>query len=243
LDPARLIGPVAAGRTVVNDRWIGRPGGTQHIPRPHEWRLGTRPSWQGADVERLRNRDLVAKAAAPVPVVQGGLPFPGARPSAVLVALLEGDDGCEVVLTTRARHLRHHSGEVSFPGGRMDPGEGAIDTALREAEEEIGLDRRCLDVVGGLETVSTWVSSSFIIPVVARYHGRPVWNVNPGEVDRVFTVPLADLTRDDTYRSEWWGRPPDDHELHFFELDDETVWGATARMLRGLIDRVVGQER
>jgi 8-oxo-dGTP pyrophosphatase MutT (NUDIX family) len=185
----------------------------------------------------------VVEAATPVPTMPGGLPFPGARPSAVLVALLEGEHGCEVVLTTRARHLRHHSGEVSFPGGRMDPGEAAIDAALREAEEEIGLDRHCLEVVGGLETVSTWVSSSYIVPVVARCEGRPTWKVNPGEVDRVFTVPLADLIRDDTYRSEWWGRPPDDHELHFFELDDETVWGATARMLRGLIDRVVGQER
>lgn len=231
------------GRDVVSGSWIGRPGGSQRIPRPDVWRLGSRPPWGPAQVERLRNRDVVAQATTPVPTASGGLPFPGARASAVLVALLDGDHGCEVVLTTRARHLRHHSGEVSFPGGRMDPGEGPIDTALREAEEEIGLDRQWLEVVGGLEAVSTWVSSSYIIPVVARCHGRPAWMVNPGEVDRVFTVPLADLTRDDTYRSEWWGRPPDDHELHFFELDDETVWGATARMLRGLIDRVVDYGR
>lgn len=182
---------------------------------------------------------MVVEAALSLPSTLASIPVPGARPSAVLVALLEGEQGCEVVLTTRARHLRHHSGEVSFPGGRMDPGEGPVDAALREAEEEIGLDRHCLEVVGGLDTVTTWASSSFIIPVVARCLGRPTWRVNPGEVDRVFTVPLADLIRHDTYRSEWWGRPPDDHELHFFELDDETVWGATARMLRGFIDRVV----
>lgn len=234
---------MAHGRDVVNSGWRGRPGGSQNIPRPDVWRLGSRPPWGPAQVERLRNREVVAQATMPVPSTSGGLPFPGARASAVLVALLDGDHGCEVVLTTRARHLRHHRGEVSFPGGRMDPGEGPVDTALREAEEEIGLDRHRVEVVGGLDAVSTWVSSSYIIPVVARCHGRPAWTVNPGEVDRVFTVPLADLTRDDTYRSEWWGIPPDDHELHFFELDDETVWGATARMLRGLIDRVVDYER
>lgn len=123
----------------------------------------------------------------------------------------------------------------------MDAGEQAVDTALREAYEEIGLDRSRAEVVGGLEPVSTWVSSSFIVPVVARYTGPTAWTPNPGEVDRVFSVPLAELTRRDTYRSEWWGQPPDDFELHFFELDDETIWGATGRMLRGLIDRVVAQ--
>jgi 8-oxo-dGTP pyrophosphatase MutT (NUDIX family) len=222
--------------------WSGRPGGDQVIPRPESWRLGHRPLWHDDQQRRLRNRDLVLAATGPLP--QRSDPsaapvFPGARASAVLVALTEGDEGCEIVLTRRAGHLRHHRGEVSFPGGRMDPGETPIDTALREAEEEIGLDRSHLEVVGGLAPVSTWVSSSYIVPVVARYDGPTQWTPNPGEVDRVFTVPLMELTRPDTYRSEWWGAPPDEFELHFFELDDETIWGATGRMLRELIDRAM----
>lgn len=220
--------------------WAGRPGGDQVIPRPEMWRLGERPAWPAGAGERLRRRDLVTGVAAPVQAVPVEPVFPGARASAVLVALMDGDDGCEVVLTRRAQHLRHHRGEVSFPGGRMDTGETPVDTAVREAEEEIGLDRSHLEVVGGLEPVSTWVSSSYIVPVLARYEGGRDWRANPGEVDRVFTVPLADLIRADTYRCEWWIRPPHEHELHFFELDDETIWGATGRMLRRLIDLVVG---
>lgn len=221
--------------------WTGRRGGDQVIPRPEIWREGERPLWAPHTVERLRHADTVLCAASPLMAVPQFPLFPGARPSAVLVALIDGEQGCEVVLTRRARHLRHHRGEVSFPGGRMDAGEQAVDTALREAYEEIGLDRSKVEVVGGLEPVSTWVSSSFIVPVVARYTGHTTWTPNPGEVDRVFSVPLTELTRADTYRAEWWGEPPDDFELHFFELDDETIWGATGRMLKCLIDRVVAQ--
>lgn len=229
---------VAGGVTAA---WSGRPGGDQLIPRPESWRLGERPRWYDEQSDRLRRRDLVLEAAGPVvQAIDASRPVVvGFRGSAVLVALTEGDDGCEVVLTRRARHLRHHRGEVSFPGGRMDPGETPVETALREAEEEIGLDRTRLEVVGGLAPVSTWVSSSYIVPVVARYDGPTQWTPNPGEVDRVFTVPLVELIRPDTYRSEWWGTPPDDVELHFFELDDETIWGATGRMMRELIDRVL----
>jgi 8-oxo-dGTP pyrophosphatase MutT (NUDIX family) len=232
---------MVTGRVIAN--WSGRRGGDQIIPRPEVWRLGEPPSWTAADVDRLRDRDGVLGAVSPTISLPARPPFPGARTSAVLVALLEGGDGCEVVLTRRAAHLRHHRGEVSFPGGRLDPGEHPVDAALREAEEEIGLDRGRLEVVGGLEPVSTWVSSSYIVPVVARCHGRPQWVPNPGEVDRVFTVPLAELTRPDTYRNEVWSRPPDEWELHFFELDDETIWGATGRMLRRFIDGVIAQGR
>lgn len=226
----------------MSPRWIGRPGGAQHIPRPDAWRLGETPTWTPGQIDRLRTPADVQAVISPLPQSPEDPPFPGARASSVLVALVEGDAGCEVVLTRRSRHLRHHRGEVSFPGGRMDPGESPVDTALREAEEEIGLDRRSVEVLGGLEPVSTWVSSSYIMPVVARCSPPPRWTLNPAEVDRVFTVPLVELTRADTYRSEWWGVPPDDLEVHFFELDDETVWGATGRILRRLIDRVTASD-
>jgi peroxisomal coenzyme A diphosphatase NUDT7 len=161
--------------------------------------------------------------------------FPGARHSAVLVVLAPSDRGIEVLLTRRAMDMRTHRGEISFPGGRLDPGETATDAALREAHEEVGLDPASVHVEGQLEHLNTVVSLSYIVPVVGTV-AAPV-DVLPAspEVDRVLWVPLAEFVRPDTYRSERWGIPPTDRLLHFFELDDETVWGATASVLVQLL--------
>jgi 8-oxo-dGTP pyrophosphatase MutT (NUDIX family) len=162
------------------------------------------------------------------------------RESAVLVALFDGDRGAEVVLTRRSWQLRHHKGEVSFPGGRTDPGETPVDTALREAWEEILLDPGAVTIVGELDRINTVVSRSLIVPVVGCLDGEP--DVHPAtmEVDRVFSVPLAELADPDVYHAERWGGPPFARELHFFELDGETVWGATARILVQLLLVVLG---
>ncbi|HEX9259507.1 MAG TPA: CoA pyrophosphatase [Acidimicrobiales bacterium] len=166
--------------------------------------------------------------------------FPGARHSAVLVALFDQGQGAEVILTRRAWHLSSHRGEVSFPGGRSDPGETAVQAALREAEEEILLDPRLVTIVGELDHLATVVSRSLIVPVVAVLDDPPEVAPGTSEVDRVLTVPLHDLMRDDTYRQEIWGAPPLDRPIHFFELDDETVWGATARILVQLLALATG---
>ena len=94
--------------------------------------------------------------------------FPDARPSAVLVALADGPSGAEVLLTRRSWDLRSHKGEISFPGGRIDAGESPAEAALREAQEEVGLDPAAIEVVGELEHLNTVVSRSYIVPVVAR---------------------------------------------------------------------------
>ncbi len=165
--------------------------------------------------------------------------FPDARPSAVLVALADGPDGAEVLLTRRSQFLRNHKGEMSFPGGRCDPGETPIDTALREAHEEVGLAPALSTIVGELRHLSTVVSKSYIVPVVARVEERVELTPQSDEADRVFWLPIADLTRPGTYHAERWGTPPMDRRLHFFHLDDETVWGATAHMLVDLLTRAV----
>ena len=133
--------------------------------------------------------------------------------------------------------LRNHRGEVSFPGGRMDPGETALDAALREAHEEVGLEPGAVRPHGELEHLNTVVSRSYIVPKVATVRNRPSLQPHEPEVDRVLWVPLAEFTRPDTYRSERWGNMPVDRVLHFFHLDDETVWGATAHMLVDLLRR------
>lgn len=163
-------------------------------------------------------------------------PPPNSRPSAVLVPILSGDDGPEIVLTRRSQHLSNHKGEVSFPGGRVDVGESFIDAAIREAHEEIGLEPQTVDVIGEMSAMATYVSRSYIVPVVAHVTKRPSLDVRNDEVDRVFTVPLAELVRRDTYSEEHWGLPPHQYRIHFFHLDEETVWGVTGRMLHQLIN-------
>lgn len=217
-----------------------RPGGTQLIPRPPAWRPGAPPPWSDAIGDRLRSLEDVLEALSPhTPGSRPHAPdFPGARPSAVLVALAEGVQGPEVLLTRRAMHLRNHRGEISFPGGRLDPGEGAIEAALREAFEEVMLPPGDVEVVAELDHLNTVVSRSYIVPIVGRLRERRPLVANPHEVDRVLFVPLAELVRPDTYREERWGTPPLDRPIHFFELDDETIWGATGRILHDLLGLV-----
>jgi 8-oxo-dGTP pyrophosphatase MutT (NUDIX family) len=214
-----------------------RPGGAQRIPRPDAWELGDAappvPHPLSVDVggivDRL-NGAAVGRRLAPA--------FPDARLSAVLVALADGPHGAEVLLTRRSRHLRSHKGEMSFPGGRLDPGETPVDAALREADEEVGLDPAEVVVIGELSHLSTVVSRSYIVPIVARLPAPLQLAPASPEVERVFWLPLAELVRPDTYRVERWGRRPTDRVLYFFELDDETVWGATAAILVDLLQRL-----
>jgi 8-oxo-dGTP pyrophosphatase MutT (NUDIX family) len=214
-----------------------RRGGAQYIPRPAVWAPGD----TGPPVEHP-SRVHVGDIAAALAGSPRGRPlapaFPAARLSAVLVALADGDTGAEVLLTRRSMHLRSHKGEISFPGGRMDPGETPVETARREAHEEVGLDPSAAEVIGELDHLSTVVSRSYIVPVVARLaEPIPLQPTSP-EVERVWWLPLEELLRPDTYRTERWGRAPTDRLLHFFELDDETVWGATAHMLVDLLRRL-----
>ncbi|MGD9702726.1 MAG: CoA pyrophosphatase [Acidimicrobiia bacterium] len=212
------------------------------IPRPETWAPGAPPPWASSSDRPLRLGavvDDVRVHGAPRPIEPA---FPDARLSAVLIALAEGADGPEVLLTRRAAHLRNHKGEISFPGGRLDPGETAVDAAIREAHEEVALDPALVEVVGELDHLNTVVSRSYIIPIVARLAGRPALHPAADEVDRILFVPLAELRRPDTYREERWGAPPTDRVVHFFDLDDETVWGATGRMLVQLLAIAHGVE-
>ena len=182
----------------------------------------------------------VAAAVAALDTRDDQPEFADARPSAVLVALADGPEGAEVLLTRRSMHLSNHRGEVSFPGGRLDPGETFEVAALREADEEVRLDPASVTLVGRLHPISTWVSKSWIVPIVGRVATPIVLAGRTAEVDRVLWVPLHDFTRPGTFREEWWPTPMGERPIFFFELDDETVWGATARMLHQLLRVVHG---
>jgi len=211
-----------------------RPGGNQQIPRPDVWTEHDETPW---DLGATWN---VADLVADVPERSAPLlpSFPDARVSAVLIALADGPAGAEVLLTRRSMQMRNHRGEISFPGGRLDPGETPLETALREAHEEVGLDPTAPVVLGELAHLNTIVSKSYIVPIVSVLDHRPELEPLTFEADRVFWTPIAELTRPGTYHMERWGSPPLDRPLHFFDLDDETVWGATAHML---VDLLTGQ--
>jgi len=160
------------------------------------------------------------------------------RPSAVLCPLFEEDGAARVILTRRSSALRSHTGQVSFPGGRLDEGEEPVAAALREATEEIGLDPTVCEILGELSPLVTISSGAAITPFVGALPGRPKLFPNPAEVDRVFDVALSDLVHADVYHEEVWPMPGGNRSMYVFELDGDTVWGATARMLTELLDLV-----
>ncbi len=166
--------------------------------------------------------------------------------AAVLVALFEEAGQARVLLTRRSEQLRTHRGQVSFPGGRLDEGEGAVDAALREAYEEIGLEPASVEVMGWLHSLYT-VNAALVLPVVGVLEQRPRPVPNPAEVARVFDVELAELTADGVYREDTWdpyARWPQSgsgaRPLWFFAVEGERVWGATARILHELALVVFG---
>lgn len=161
-----------------------------------------------------------------------------AAPSAVLVALFEEEGETRVVLTRRSTNLRTHRGQVSFPGGRIEPGEDAVAAAIREAHEEIGLDPALVRPVGYLAPAFAFSTGAPITPIVAVLPARPSLVPNPAEVDRAFDASLADLAA--TFSEECWSTPDlPRFAMYFFSVDGETVWGATARMVVDLLTTVL----
>ncbi len=158
--------------------------------------------------------------------------------SAVLAPLYEHDGDVWVVLTRRSWHLRAHKGEVSFPGGRQEGDESLWQTALREAWEEIDLDRSTVTRIGELDHLATVTSRSFIVPYVGVLPGRPLLTANENEVDAILHVPLSELLDPTIYRAERWAWDGVDRTIHFFELVGDTLWGATGSMLVDLLTRI-----
>lgn len=160
------------------------------------------------------------------------------RPAGVLVVLRPGSSGAEVILTKRSSRLKHHPGQIAFAGGKVDAGDAdAVAAALREAEEEIGLPRAEVAVLGTAEAHET-VTGFSVTPVfgVVSAGFRPV--PEAGEVDEVFAVPLGHVTDPANYRIEsrrWRGEL---RRYYTVPYGPYYIWGATARILRALADRM-----
>ncbi|HEV2364869.1 MAG TPA: CoA pyrophosphatase [Caulobacteraceae bacterium] len=161
-------------------------------------------------------------------------------PAAVLIALVERDEGLSVILTRRADTLRRHTGQVAFPGGRSDPGETPWSTALREAEEEIGLDPARVRLIG-LSTPYRTGTGYDVTPVVGFTAPPLKLSPNPAEVAEVFETPFGFLM-DPANHEQRERELPDGRRRRFYAMtwEDRLIWGATAGMLRALYDRLYG---
>jgi len=163
------------------------------------------------------------------------------KPAAVLIPLVDHKDGMTVLFTKRAPHLKIHSGQVSFPGGRCEVEDiHAMETALRETEEEVGIRRSHIDVLGAMEDYET-VTGYVITPIVAVIEPAYSLQVDPGEVAEVFELPLDYILDEKNHelQSRMWNA----ERRHYYVIMNEKhdVWGATAAMLVRFAKLINGQ--
>jgi 8-oxo-dGTP pyrophosphatase MutT (NUDIX family) len=182
--------------------------------------------------EELRERlAAAAQAQPPSPAL-----LRGETEAAVLVPLYVRDGELHAVFTKRREDLRRHPGEISFPGGRRDhPDEALQTTALREAEEEIGLAVADVELLGTLQPVSTFVTGYLIYPHVGLIDPIP-WKPSPNEVELVLELPLHALVSG--YAKRPMTRRGFTFETDTYVVGDHLIWGATARILGDLLERI-----
>lgn len=171
------------------------------------------------------------------PAQAAALDAPGKTDAAVLVTLFQRDGETVTVLTERRADLRRHAGEISFPGGRQDaPDEDLRRTALREADEEIGLAPEDVELVGALPPVGTFVTGYRVFPFVGLIEPGHVWRPQQTEVAEVLELSLADLVRGHQMRRLVRKGVP--FRTPTYTVDGHLVWGATARILQHLLERL-----
>ncbi len=163
----------------------------------------------------------------------------GSRRAAVLVPVLPADGGARIVYTLRTGELRDHPGQISFPGGSIDPDDDSpLYTALREAEEEINLSPDLVEVMGELEELYIPPSNFLVSPFVGLLCDGADLVLAPEEVEAIFSISLEELMSPGSLKKVIWEREGRPHEVPVFAVGGHEIWGATAAITAGLLARL-----
>jgi 8-oxo-dGTP pyrophosphatase MutT (NUDIX family) len=213
----------------IHEVCFGQPKVATHFLEPLglKDRFRSPPPWEPEITDENRHviaADIIRNRQAAGKVTQ----------AAVLIPLLLKSDGLSVLLTQRTDHLHDHAGQISFPGGRIDPGDASPnDTALRESEEEIGLDRQGVEIIGHLPQYLT-VSGYSVTPVVGLVKPQAEYVLDAFEVADVFEVPLHFLMDPANHQVRVWESDQGSRRFYSMPYENRFIWGATAGMLRNL---------
>lgn len=184
------------------------------------------------DLETLRKKIEAALADRPRKVVERE----GLVPAAVLL-LLRNRGGPRVIFAKRTERVAHHRGQIAFPGGIVETWDGSrLEAALREAEEEIGLPASAVEILGMLDDTETRATRFVITPFVGVIRKPVRYRPDGKEIERVLEVPLAALLDPANFRVEMTERDGHTQPLYFYDYGGETIWGATARILKQFLD-------
>ena len=172
-------------------------------------------------------------------------PRPGTQPvervehecakAGVLALLYPHEDRLHLVLTLRTNHLESHQGQISFPGGKQEPGESLEEAALRETQEELGISTESIRLLGSLTPLYIPVSRFCIYPIVAVSDSRPDFHPSPDEVDEVIEVPLDHLLDSQNTLRETWVVQGRELDVPFYSYRKYKIWGATAMIMAELM--------
>jgi 8-oxo-dGTP pyrophosphatase MutT (NUDIX family) len=191
----------------------------------------------------MTTAELVARTRARLEGRARRVAPPGSLvPAAVLVPIVDRSEP-HLVFAKRTERVGHHRGQISFPGGVVDPDDGSfLDAALRECEEEIGLPRRAVEALGTLDDVETVATQFVVTPFVGLVRGPVAWQPDGEEIERVIEVPWSALTDPRRFRVEHWERGGVRRPVYFYEWENDTIWGATARILKHYLDVILESE-
>ena len=191
-------------------------------------------------------RQVLATREPPVPPVEipddvpdrDLVPTSELRPAAVLVPLIDRPDGWQVLLTQRTEHLPHHAGQISFPGGRLEMTDSTpVSGALRETEEEIGVEAARVKIIGSLSVLPT-ITGFVVVPVVGMVDPDYRLQLDRSEVDSAFEVPLDFLVDRGNHVTEWATYRGRRRSYTVIQYQQRRIWGATAQMIVDLTNRL-----
>lgn len=191
--------------------------------------------------KNLPGRDAQIEMA-PKPVSEGEMrqmdPPEDVKQSSVLILLFPNDEEeLELTLTLRTNDI-DHGGQISFPGGRAHEGETAVETALREAEEEIGVAPESVNIIGQLSDLYVSHSNNLVIPIVGFLNKRPEFKIDPREVEEVFAVELESLLHKKNLTVEDWDLRTNTYKVPYWDIHRVPLWGATAMMLNEFLELI-----